>query len=70
MPTPISSAALARRRSTPNPRADFPTSAVFAVVALLLAVGTLHFERQRFAEGGATRPEAAASQADLGSVLP
>jgi hypothetical protein len=69
MPTHIFSAALARRRSTSNPRNDFPTSAVIAVVALLLAVGTLHLERQRFADGGAGA-EVAASQADLGSILP
>jgi len=70
MPTHISSSALARQRSTPIPRTDFPTSAVFAVIALLLAIGILHFERQRLAHGGATWSEAAANQADLGSILP
>jgi hypothetical protein len=40
------------------------------VITLLLAVATLHFERQRFADSGATRPVAAVSQADLGSILP
>jgi len=70
MPTHISSAAPARPRSTPNRGTDFPSWAGVAVITLLLAVATLHFERQRFADSGVTRPVAAVSQADLGSILP
>ena len=71
MPTLISSSALARRRSAGSDRqADFPSCTVLAVIALLLAVTTLHFERQRLANGSATRPAPAEGQAIGGPILP